>query len=96
MLAKFIFYAALVIDAIGLCVAAYFMIGDAFKPYSGTNNPSMYALVLAVIGIMVAGWLLRSKGYAAIGTILVCIPATPLFFYGLFILAFLIIKPNMR
>jgi hypothetical protein len=72
------------------------MIGDAFKPYQGTNNPTMFTAVFSVIGLIVAGWLVRHSGYPVPGTVLVWIPAAPLFAYGLFVLLMIIANPNMK
>lgn len=90
------FYIGAGIDIIGICIALYMMVGDMLKGYRGTNNPTMASITLgAAILVALAFWL-KSSGHAKIGTALLWVPAAPLFLYGLFVLMFIILKPDMR
>ena len=89
------FYIPIVADIIGIVVALYFIITDAARNSSSSNGP------LTLVTLLMCGWValcfyLRSTKTPALGTVLAWIPATPLILYGLFILLFIILKPDMR
>ena len=90
------FYIGAGIDITGLLIACWMMVSDYFKGISGTNNPMM--LTVTLIGILLLGgaFLLKNAGYLKIATALLWVPGAPLFLYGLFILLFIILKPDMR
>ena len=89
------FYIPIVADIIGIVVALYFIITDAARNSSSSNGP------LTLVTLLMCGWValcfyLHSTKTPALGTVLAWIPATPLILYGLFILLFIILKPDMR
>lgn len=90
------FYIGATIDIIAICVAIYFMLGDALKGRSGTNNPTMLGLTLLVAALVVGAFLLKNAGKIGTANILLWIPGFPLAAYGLMILLFIILKPDMK
>jgi hypothetical protein len=95
MLKNIFFYIPVSIDVIGILVALYFIFDD-FSRYSRFNNGS-----LLLVTVLLGAWIgfcfyLRTTKVPAMGTILAWIPATPLLLYGIFILLFIIIKPDMK
>lgn len=89
------FYIPIVADIIGIVVALYFIITDAARN-SSSSNGSLTLVTLLMCGWVALCFYLRSTKTPALGTVLAWIPATPLILYGLFILLFIIIKPDMR
>jgi hypothetical protein len=83
------------LDIIALIVAFYFMLIDLNSQSGGTNNPTMFKAVFAMIALLCLAFWLKSAGYLTIATILVWVPGFPLFCYGLMILAFVIFKPKI-
>lgn len=96
MFSKTLFYIAATIDIIGILIAAGMMIDDWLKGRNATNNPTMFWLVAGVTALVAVGWWLKNIGLVRIAIGLVGIPATPLFLYGVFILMFIILKPDMK
>ena len=90
------FYIGAGIDIIGLCFAIYMMLDDMLKDRHATNNPTMLGLTLAVTALVVGAFLLKNAGKIGLGNALLWIPATPLGLYGVFILMFIILKPDMK
>jgi hypothetical protein len=90
------FYIGAGIDLIALLVAVWMMVSDTLKGYSGTNNPTMFTVTF--IGALLVGgaFLLKSAGYLKIANVLLWLPGTPLLLYGLFILLFIVLKPDMK
>ena len=89
------FYIPIVADIIGIIVALYFIISDAARN-SSSSNGSLTLATLLMCGWVALCFYLRSTKTPALGTVLAWIPATPLILYGIFILLFIIIKPDMR
>jgi hypothetical protein len=95
MLKSLAFYIPIAADIIGIIVALYFIITDAARQSSSNNGP------LTLVTLLMCGWValcfyLRSTKTPALGTVLAWIPAIPLILYGIFILLFIIINPDMR
>lgn len=91
-----IFWTGATIDIIGLCVALYFILEDTLKGRSGTNNPAMIGLTLLMAALVVGAFLLKKAGKIVTANILLWLPGFPLAAYGLMILLFIILKPDMR
>jgi len=76
-------------------VAVYFLITDYIKKSSSKNN-SLLLLTMLMIGWVALCSYLHFVRANTLGTTLAWIPATPLLLYGLFILLFIILKPDMK
>ncbi len=96
MFSKYLFHIAATIDIIALLIGVGMMVSDSLKGYSGTNNPTMFTAVAIVAGLTGAGFWLKSIGWLKLATTLVSIPAVPLGLYGVFVLLFIIINPDMK
>lgn len=96
MKAIWIFYAGAGIDLLALAIALYFVITDIASGISGTNNPSMYKAIGIMVLIIAISFWLKHMGKVFLANILLWIPALPLAGYGLMILLFIILKPDMR
>jgi hypothetical protein len=96
MKAIWFFYIGAGIDIFALLIAVYFMVGDALKGISGTNNPTMLSVALLMAALIGAAFWLKSAGKLVAANILLWIPGLPLAGYGLMILLFIILKPDMR
>lgn len=92
----YLFWIGAGIDIIGLCVALYFILDDTLKGRSGTNNPTMTLLTFLMAMLIGGAFMLKHSGKIGIANTLLWIPATPLGLYGLFILLFIILKPDMK
>jgi len=95
MLKNIFFYLPISVDIIGLLVAVYFILTD-YTQYGSYNNGT-----LLLLSLLMGGWIgfcfyLRTTKVPVMGTILAWIPATPLLLYGLFILLFIILNPDMK
>lgn len=87
---------ALCTDVIGILVALYFILSDAVK----YPDHSRYGL-LGVVTLAFAAWTglsyyLYFHGYPGIASSMAWFPAVPLLGYGLMILMFIILKPDMK
>ena len=91
-----LFYIGVGVDIMGLCFAIYFILEDVFKGRHGTNNPIMAGLTLLVTALVVGAFLLMNAGKIGAANILGWIPGFPLAAYGLMILLFIILKPDMK
>lgn len=91
-----IFWIGAIIDSIAVLVSLYFILDDMAKGRSGTNNPAMIGLTLLVAGLVVGAFLLKNAGKMAAANTLLWIPGFPLAGYGLLILLFIILKPDMK
>lgn len=88
------FYLGAGIDIFTVLVALYFVLGDLGSPSGGTNNPSMYTVIFAMLLLIAAAFGLKNAGHIGWANLLLWIPGFPLFCYGLMILAFIIFKPK--
>lgn len=95
ILKSILFYLAIGIDIIAILVAAGFLISDAIRQ-SSSSNGLLLLLTLAMCGWVALCWYLRLQQHGGIATILAWIPAFPLLMYGIFILMFILFKPDMR
>jgi hypothetical protein len=92
---KIAFYSGFGIDVIALLIGLYLLVADNMN-FSSSDNTG-----LAVITVLFAGWIglcwyLKSKGSPGVAAVLAWLPAAPLFLYGLMVLLFVILKPDMR
>ena len=91
-----IFYLGAGIDILALIIALFFVISDIASGTSGTNNPTMYKAIGIMFAIIAFGFWLKYIGKIVLANILLWIPALPLAGYGLMILLFVILKPDMK
>ena len=91
-----LFYTGATIDIVALLIAAGMMISDHIKNRRATNNPFMLLLVLAVAGIVALAFFLKSGGRIGWAKTALWVPGVPLAAYGLFVLLFVILKPDMK
>lgn len=91
-----IFWIGAVIDIIGLGIIIFMMLDDHLKGRTATNNPTVFALTFAATALVVGAFLLKSAGRTGSANVLLWIPGTPLLLYGLFVLMFIILKPDMK
>lgn len=85
---------ALFVNVIGVIVALYFVVSDSIN-YS-TNNGSLSLVTLIFCAWVGTSYYLYHHGHQVIASIMAWIPAVPLIGYGLFVLMFVILKPDMR
>lgn len=90
------FYFGAGVDILAVLISLFFVIKDMNSPSGGTNNPAMYKALLAMLAIIGAAFWLKSAGKIIFANILLWIPGLPLAGYGLIVLLFIILKPNMR
>jgi len=90
-----LFYVATVVNIIGILVAVYFLITDYIKK-SSSKNSSLLLVTMLMVGWVALCSYLHFVRASSLGTKLAWIPATPLLLYGLFILLFIILKPDMK
>jgi hypothetical protein len=96
MKAIWFFYLGAGIDLIALLIAAYFMLSDQIKGSSDANNPLMLIVTLALAALIGAAFWLKGAGKIGAANVLLWIPGLPLAGYGVMILLFVILKPDMR
>lgn len=94
MLKSLAFYFPIGIDILAVLISLYFLITDAIHE-SSSDNGMLTMITLVMIGYIILCWYLFSKHHVA-GTVMAWIPAVPLLLYGLFVLMFIIINPDMK
>ena len=87
---------ALSVDCIGIFAALYFVIGDGIKYNRVSSNGILPLLTLIFSAWVGISFYLYHHDHPTLGSIMAWIPAIPLLGYGLFVLMFIIFKPNMR
>lgn len=90
------FLIALIVDGIGILIALYFVISDGIKYSRATSSSSLPLLTLIFCAWVGISFYLYYNGHPKIASIMAWIPALPLLGYGLFILLFVLLKPDMR
>ena len=91
-----IFYIGAGIDIIGLGIIIFMMLDDQLKGRTATNNPTLFGITFLATALVVGAFILKHLGKTWLANVLLWIPATPLGLYGLFILMFIILKPDMK
>ncbi len=91
-----IFWIGAGIDIIGLGIIIYMMLDDHLKDRHATNNPTVFGITFVATALVVGAFILKHFGKTSLANVLLWIPATPLGLYGLFILLFIILKPDMK
>lgn len=86
---------ALGADLIALAVALYFIISDYIK-YSSYGNGSLGWVTLIFSAWLGTSYYLYHHGHPGIASAMAWVPAIPIIGYGLFVLMFIILKPDMR
>ena len=89
------FKIAIAADFIAILVALYFIFSDMAQDTSSSNG----SLIMVTMGFccwVVASCLLYQGGYKTVASAIAWIPAVPIIGYGLMILLFVILKPDMR
>jgi len=94
-LKSFLFYIGFGINAIGILVSLVIIISDAIKG-SSSKNGTWLMIVLGLCLWLALCWYLKSIGKIGLATNMVMLPAIPIGGYGLFILMFIILKPDMK
>lgn len=89
------FYIAIGIDIIAILIAFYFIITDAMRR-SSSSNGTLIMMTLAMCAWVALCWILKSYNSAGLASLMAWIPALPLGLYGLMILLFIILKPDMK
>ncbi|MCF8248246.1 MAG: hypothetical protein K9J37_23645 [Saprospiraceae bacterium] len=84
------------IDIIGLGIIIFIMLDDQLKGRTASNNPTLFGITLLATALVVGAFILKHFGKTGLANALLWIPATPLGLYGLFILLFIILKPDMK
>lgn len=93
---SWIYKIALYTDVLGILIGFFFIISDTFKYPSTSKSGPLTLFVLAACAWVAISYYLYQHGNKAIGSIMAWIPAAPFLAYGLFILLFIILKPDMR
>lgn len=93
---NFIFWTGAIVDIIGLGIIIYIMLDDQLKGRTASNNPTLFGITFLATALVVGGFVLKHLGKTWPANVLLWIPATPLAIYGLFILLFIILKPDMK
>lgn len=95
---KFAFYIGFSIDCLTLLFGFYLIVEDMTR-FAGYPKNGGSGLVLATLGFIAwlgGSYFLFTHGQKSLATILVWIPAVPVLLYALFILMFIILKPDMK
>jgi hypothetical protein len=87
---------ALAVDCISIIVALYFLVSDGLKYRDVSHNGSLALVTLGICAWVGISYFLYHHGSPRIGSAMAWIPAIPLIGYGLFVLLFIIFKPDMR
>jgi hypothetical protein len=87
---------ALLADLVAILVALYFIVADYLK----SSRHFRYGL-LSLVTLLMCGWVgfsyfLYTSGFQRIGSTMAWVTAFPIMGYGLIILLFIILKPDMR
>ena len=94
MLKSLSFYIPISVDILAILISFYFIISDYIRQ-SSSSNGLLTLITLLMCGYVALSWYLHSKNMS-LGTIMAWVPAVPLLLYGIFILMFVILKPDMR
>lgn len=86
---------ALATDCIGLAVALYFLISDSLRQ-SSSNNSSLGLVTLVFAAWVGISYYLYHHGQPKLASAMAWVPAVPLLGYGLIVLLFVVLKPDMR
>jgi hypothetical protein len=89
------FKIALAINSIGILISLILMISDSIRQ-SSANNTLLLIATLVFCGWVSGCFVLYQNEYKTLASIMAWIPAIPLLGYGLMILLFVILKPDMR
>lgn len=89
---------ALGIDLLALLLGVYLMIEDSTRSvgYSGNADSGLMLVTLLFAAWLFSSYLLYTRNQKTLATIMVWVPAVPILLYAFFILAFIILKPDMR
>lgn len=90
------FKIALATDCIAIIVALYFIISDSIRYPRATHNATLSLVTLLFCGWVGTSYYLYHHGQKGIASSMAWVPAIPLLGYGFIVLAFIILKPDMR
>ncbi len=93
---SFFFKIAFYIDILALLAAFFVIISDYSRNPENTYNDSLKIITIGLCIWMMASYFLCKRGSKEIATIMAWIPAIPLILYALFVLAFIVLKPDMK
>ena len=92
-----LFYILLAINAIALAVILFFFMWGLSDGTVSSFNGLLWLAMLAVpSATLLGGWLQWGKGNRAFAIVLLLIPSLPAIVFGLFILMFIILSPDMK
>jgi len=95
MLKSLLFYIPTGANIIAILIAIYFLITDAMWYNNSRNGPLLLVTFLMCCWVGLCFYL-KSTPASVAGAILAWIPAVPLILYGVMILMFMILKPDMK
>lgn len=81
----------------GTAVLLWFFLVGVGDGSVGASNILLWTILLAVpMGALLLAWNLWSRANKAAACIVLAVPATPAFLYGLFVLMIVILQPDFR
>lgn len=97
-ISKLAFYSAFGIDCIAILIALYFVFEDAtrFAGYPKNGGQGLILVTVILCTWVFGSFYLHGHGQKALAVILAWVPAVPVLLYGLFILMFIVLKPDMK
>lgn len=87
---------ALVVDCLALLVALYFIVSDELRSPGNIYNNTLKAVSLGFFLWLLASYLLHRAGLNGFASAMAWLPAIPILGYAFFVLAFIILKPDMK
>lgn len=87
---------ALVVNSIGLLVALYFLISDRLKYDNVRFNRSLARATVFFALWMAAGIFVYKLKITALASMMAWVTAGPLLGYGVILLLFIVLKPDMK
>jgi hypothetical protein len=98
LLSKIAFYIAFGVDCIAILIALYFVIEDAtrFAGYPKNGGSGLIIGTLILCAWVTGSYYMFHHGPRGLAIVLAWIPAVPVLLYGLFILMFIVLKPDMK
>jgi hypothetical protein len=98
LISKIVYYPAFAIDCIAVLIALYFIYEDMtrFSGHPKNGGSGLILVTLILCAWVAASYFMFQNGPKGLAIVLAWIPATPVLLYGLFILMFIVLKPDMK